>query len=139
MAPEGPVDLIRLEGDGTSVTVRITGKDGAANGSGPLLAGEILIDTPFVRGSVATPVTPSDLTEWQEALDALDTGDDIGWRTGRGTAEVSIALEPDGERAQVTVTDTAKPPTSVTVPVVVTDSWFDEAYGRLDEVLRTWP
>ena len=50
---EEPIDLIRLEGGGNSVILRITGKEA---GKGPdetdVLAGEFQVDTLFVRGSL---------------------------------------------------------------------------------------
>lgn len=140
MAFENPIDLVRLEGEGNSVVVRITGKhpsqDSTVTG---VLAGEILVDTDFVRGSIATWVFPEDLTEWQEALDALDVGEDATWREDKRAVEMVIELDPDGERAHVTIRDRAMSLTTVTVAVVLTDPWFDDAYHRLDQVLQAWP
>lgn len=137
MTSEGPIDLIRLEGEGASVVVRITGEQ-AAGGSAPL-AGEILVDTPFVRGGIATRVLPEDITEWQEALDTLDTGKGIGWREAGPATELFIDLDPDDGSAQVTVTDRTKSGTIVTVGVVLDDAWFDDAYRRLEQVREVWP
>ncbi|MFH8991196.1 DUF5959 family protein [Streptomyces sp. NPDC017940] len=140
MASEESIDLIRLEGEDNSVTVRITGKRPTPGRSGvEVLVGEILVDTAFVRGSLATSVSPEDLTEWRETLDALDGGDDRTWRAGRRDPELSVELDPDGELAHVTITDHTMSRTSVTATVTLTDEWFDEAYERLDETLRTWP
>ncbi|MFD9072579.1 DUF5959 family protein [Streptomyces lasiicapitis] len=140
MASEEPIDLIRLEGEDNSVIVRITGKRPAPGRSGvDELVGEILVDTAFVRGTLATSVSPEDLTEWRATLDTLDGGDDTTWREGRRTPELSVELDPDGERAHVTVADHTMSLTTVTVTVLLTDEWFDEAYDRLDETLRVWP
>lgn len=140
MASEGSIELIRLEGEGNSVIVRITGRQSAQDPPrSDALAGEILVDTAFVRGSIATWIFPEDLTEWQEALDALDCGTDIVWREGKRATEVLISRDPDGERAHVTVADHSMSLTTVTVTVVLADAWFDDAYHRLDQVLQTWP
>ncbi len=140
MASEGPIDLIRLEGEGNSVIVRITGKhaDPAATGT-DALAAEILVESAFVRGSITTPITPDDLTEWQEALDTLDTGKGIGWREGKRTAEMLIDFDPEDDRPYVTITDRSTSLATVTLAVDLSDEWFDDAYRRLDEVLRAWP
>lgn len=123
MADE-PIDLIRFAGKDTSVVLRITGTaDGA-------LAGEFLVDTPFVRGSRRTPVLAEDLWEWRDALDGLDAGNDVTWRTD------TLVIERDDDEALVTVRDAE---TAVTVTVPLADSWFDDAYERLDLVLKTWP
>lgn len=140
MASEEPIDLIRLEGEDNSVTVRITGKRPAPGRAGvEVLVGEILVDTAFVRGSLATSVAPEDLTRWRETLDALDGGADSTWRAGQRAPELSVELDPDGELAHVTVADHTMSLTSVTATVTLTDEWFDEAYDRLDATLRTWP
>lgn len=141
MAPErGPIDLIRLEGEGNTVIVRVTGRlpspDPALR---DVLAGEILVDTAFVRGSLETWIFPEDLTEWLASLDALDGGQDAAWREGKRATEMVVELDPDGEQAQVTVADRSMSLTSVTVTVALTDAWFDDAYRRLDEVVQAWP
>jgi hypothetical protein len=140
MASEGPIDLISLEGEGNSVIIRITGRQSAQDPPRTdALAGEILVDTAFVRGSIATWIFPEDLTEWQEALDALDCGADVVWREDKRTTEVLISRDPDGERAHVTIADRSMSLTAVTVTVALADAWFDDAYHRLDQVLKTWP
>lgn len=139
MASEGPIDLISMDGEGGSVIVRITGKQSDQDPPrGDVLVGEILVDTAFVRGSIATWIFPEDLTEWQEALDALDGGEGIAWREGKRATEMFIDLDADDERAHVTIADRSMSLTTVTVPVVLTDAWFDDAYDRLDQVLQTW-
>lgn len=135
MTGEGAGEFIRLVGDGGSVTVRITGRaEGAA------LAAQILVDTPFVRGSATTPLVPQDLAEWQDALDALDTGKDVAWPEGEHDAGPVIEVEPGpgGGRAHVTVAAGAASPVTVALDVTLTDVWFDDAYHRLDEARRTF-
>ncbi|MER5179483.1 DUF5959 family protein [Streptomyces sp. NPDC002896] len=140
---DGPIDLIRLEGEGNSVVVRITGIHDAGLAEGPaagdVLAGEILVDTPFVRGSTGISVFPKDLQQWQEALDALDAGQDIAWREGVRGPEVFVERDMDEERAHVTIKDGSMSLTTVTVTVPLADSWFDDAYRRLDRTWETWP
>lgn len=140
LVAEGPVDLIRLEGEGNSVILRLTGtSDSHGRGAADALAGEFVVDTPFVRGSLRTSVFPDDLRQWQEALDALDAGQDIAWREDTRGAEVFIERDTDEERAHVTIRDTSSSLTAVTVTVPLADAWFDDAYRRLDLVWETWP
>jgi len=141
---EGPIDLIRLEGEGNSVVLRITGRErraglAATGAEVEVLAGEFLIETPFVRGSLQAWVLPDELRQWQEALDALDAGQDIAWREGVRGAELHIEREADGERAHVTVRDDSMSLTAVTVTVPLADAWFDDAYQRLELAWKTWP
>lgn len=131
---DGPVDLIRIEGDGNSVVLRIVGK--RDDTSTQVLNGEFLVETPFVRGSVRAAVLPADLWEWRDALDGLDAGHDIAWR--EETRGASLFVERDGDQAHVTIKDDEGSATTVTVTVPLGDEWFDDAYERLDLALKTW-
>jgi hypothetical protein len=133
---EGPNDLIRLEGEGNSVILRITGKETQAGAE--VLAGEFLVDTGFVRGSLRTAVVLEDLWEWRDALDGLDAGHDIVWREYKRAPEMLIERDQDHERAHVTIRDHLGTLTTVIVTVKMADSWFDDAYERLDLVMKTW-
>ncbi|MBB4912536.1 DUF5959 family protein [Actinophytocola algeriensis] len=135
MADE-PIDLIRFEGHGNSVVLRITGAQEVV--STRVLNGEFLVDTPFVRGTLRATVVPADLWEWRDALDGLDAGHDIGWR--EHTRGASMIIERAGDQALVTIKDDdGGAATTVTVTVPLPDEWFDDAYGRLDLTLKTWP
>lgn len=136
---EEPIDLIRLEGDGSSVVLRITGTDGRGPGESGALAGEFVVDTPFVRGSLATSLSAEDLRRWQQALDGLDTGQNIAWREGQRAPWLLVELDDDPDRCHVTVKDPQSSLTAVTVTVPLPDAWFDDAYHRLDRVWETWP
>lgn len=133
-----PIDLIRLKGDGNSVILRITGKEECPTGVDALV-GELVVDTPFVCGTLKTWVFPQDLRQWQQALDSLDAGDDIAWREGNRAPWLFIELDEDNDRCQVTIKDSSMSLTSVTVTVPLADAWFDDAYRRLDLVWETWP
>jgi hypothetical protein len=151
---EEPIDLIRIEGGGNSVVLRITGKKRLANirldGPSPgrvrteALVGEFLVDTPFVRGSRSTSVLPHDLRDWRDALDAFDLqGRDIAWREDSSTELFIERIEEDldedqDERVHVTLRDSSMSLTTVTVTIPLADSWFDDAYDRLDRVWKTW-
>ncbi|WUO25535.1 DUF5959 family protein [Streptomyces sp. NBC_00287] len=50
-----------------------------------------------------------------------------------------VERDVEEERARVTVKDSAGSLTSVTVTVPMDDSWFDDAYERLELVRKTWP
>ena len=129
-----PIDLIHFEGDGNSVILRITGKE-------DVLIGEFLVETSFVRGSIKTYVHPQDLHDWRDALDAFDLqGEDIAWREGDRATELFVErIEDDPQdRVYVTLKDLAASLTTVTVTIPLADSWFDDAYDRLDLVWKTW-
>ncbi|MGC7094618.1 DUF5959 family protein [Amycolatopsis lurida] len=134
---EEPIDLVRLGYDSNSVVVRITGDQGAG-----ALSGEFVVDTPFVRGSLRTPIQPDDLWRWRDALDALDADHEVVWRDGSPGPRLHIEREADEELAHVTVGDNSLGgvvgDTTVSITVPLTDSWFDDAYERLDLILKTW-
>ncbi|WP_069467791.1 DUF5959 family protein, partial [Actinacidiphila rubida] len=137
---EEPIDLIRLEGDGNSVVLRISGRGGQpGHGGTGALSGEFVVDTPFVRGSLATSLLPEDLSRWQQALDGLDTGQNIAWREGQRAPWLLVELDDAADRCHVTVKDPSRSLTAVTVTVPLPDAWFDDAYQRLDRVWETWP
>ncbi|MEU2058023.1 DUF5959 family protein [Streptomyces bungoensis] len=137
---EDPIDLIRLEGNGNSVVLRITGKSERKRPTGAnVLVGEFMVDTPFVRGTLKTWIFPNDLRQWQQALDSLDAGQDIAWRDGTRAPWLFIELDEDDDRCQVTIKDDSESLTTVTVTVALTDAWFDDAYRRLNLVWETWP
>jgi hypothetical protein len=130
---EEPTDLIRLEGEGNSLVLRITGRDG-----GDGLVGEFQVDTPFVRGSLKTWIGPEDLRQWQQALDKLDVGENIGWRAFTRAPWLFIDLDEGRDRCQVTIEDSSMSLTKVTLTVPLTDEWFDDAYHRLALTWETW-
>ncbi|WP_405590655.1 DUF5959 family protein [Streptomyces sp. NBC_01092] len=135
-----PIDLIRLEGDGNSVILRITEKEERKRPTETdALVGEFLVDTPFVHGALKTWVFPEDLRQWQQALDSLDAGQDIAWREGKRGPWLFIELDENDDRCQVTIKDHSMSLTTVTVTVPLVDAWFDDAYRRLDLVWETWP
>ncbi|WP_251062428.1 MULTISPECIES: DUF5959 family protein [unclassified Streptomyces] len=140
LVAEEPVDLIHLEGEGNRVILRITGKEarGGPDEADALVA-EFHVDTPFVRGSLRTWLFAEDLRQWQRALDMLDTGQDIAWREGARAPWLFIELDEDDDRCRVTIRDHAMSLTTVTVTVPLTDTWFDDAYQRLDLAWKTWP
>lgn len=126
-------DLIRFEGEGNSVVLRITGKE---QGPPDMLVGEIVVDASFVRGSTRVVVSAEDLREWREALDTLDVGDGyVSWREGSGEPEVFLERDVTSEQVDITVKYGTN---AVTVTVPLTDAWFDDAYDRLDQMWKTW-
>ncbi|WP_225824094.1 DUF5959 family protein [Streptomyces naphthomycinicus] len=134
---EESIDLIRLEGEGSGVVLRITGKEEREHSD--VLVGEFQVDTPFVRGRLKTWLTPEDLRQWQQALDMFDAGHDIAWREGTRAPSLSVERHEDDDRCRVTVRDHSMSLTTVTVTVPLTDAWFDDAYHRLDLTWETWP
>ncbi|MFI7676165.1 DUF5959 family protein [Actinophytocola sp. NPDC049390] len=132
-----PIDLIHLEGHGNKVVLRITGVEPGELFSS--LTGEFLIETPFVRGRLHAWFSRDDLWEWRDALDALDVGEDVAWRADARGASVFVERFTDRDLALITIKDDEGAATAVTVTVPMPDSWFDDAYERLDLVLKTLP
>ncbi|MFI5807900.1 DUF5959 family protein [Streptomyces sp. NPDC051561] len=133
------MELFRLGDEGSSVVLRIRQAEPLRAGGGHMLGGTITIDTPFVQGSTTIVLFPGDLTAWQQSLDSLDAGYDIAWHDHASSPWVYIERDAPEERAHITVHDPSMAMTKVTVTVPLTDAWFDDAYDRLERVLRTWP
>ncbi|NUQ98618.1 MAG: hypothetical protein HOY79_19370 [Streptomyces sp.] len=137
---QGPIDLIRLTGEGNSVVLRITGRETRRGArTTDVLTSEFVVDTPFVSGTLNAWLFPADLTEWQECLDALDAGQAITWRDAARGPALSIERDDTEERLRVTIRDNATTLTTVTVTVPLADTWFDDAYDRLEQAWKTWP
>lgn len=137
---QGPIDLIRLAGGGNSVVLRITGREtwrGARTTD--VLTSELVVDTPFISGTLNALLFPEDLAEWQECLDALDAGQAITWREFTRGPALSIERDEADERLCVTIRDDVNTLTTVTVTVPLADSWFDDAHACLEQVWKTWP
>ncbi|MER6471348.1 DUF5959 family protein [Streptomyces collinus] len=135
----GPIDLIHLAGEGNSVALRITGRElGRGGRRTEVLTGEFVVDTPFIKGTLSSWLSPGDLTEWQDCLDALDAGRAITWRDAARGPALSVERDDTGERLRVTIKDNVTTLTTVTVSVPLDDSWFDDAYDRLEKVWTTW-
>ncbi|MFC8243651.1 DUF5959 family protein [Streptomyces chartreusis] len=138
---QGPIDLIRLVGGGNSVVLRITGRETRRGArTTDVLTSEFVVDTPFISGTLNAWLFPEDLAEWQECLDAFDGGQAaITWREAVRGPALSIERDEDDERLRVTIRDNVNTLTTVTVTVPFADSWFDDAYNRLEQVWKTWP
>ncbi|MFC5215291.1 DUF5959 family protein [Streptomyces coerulescens] len=138
---QGPIDLVHLAGEGNSVVLRITGSRTRRRGERTVdvLTSEFVVDTPFVRGTLAASLFPADLAEWQECLDALDAGAAITWRDAARGPTLSIERDESDERLRVTLRDDVSTLTTVTVTVPLADSWFDDAYDRLEQVRNIFP
>lgn len=128
---EEAIDLIRLEGEGNSIILRLTERQ-QDRGTTDVLTGQILVSTPFVRGSLKVWLVPDELRHWQEALDALDAGQNIAWHEERRGPDIFIDRDVENARVHVTIRDTSMSLTTVTVTVPLLDTWFDDAYRRLD-------
>jgi hypothetical protein len=133
MADE-PHDLIHLAGGGSTFALQIRG---TYPGSDDLLDGELRIDTTFVTGRLQIWLAQDTLNGWRDALDVLDAGDDVAWDTGTRGPMVSFEHQ-EFDRLAVTIKDPDASLATVTVPIRLTDDWFDDAYDRLDRVWRTW-
>lgn len=140
MTGQGAVDLIRLADDeGNSVAVQVTGRDmpGVLTGHDTLFA-NVLVATGFVRGQLKVWLLPSDLVDWEKALDSLAAGRDVSWMGDRAP-EIRIRLEGERGCPDVIVDDVPGSMATVTVPVALEEGWIDDQRRRLGEVRRRWP
>jgi uncharacterized protein DUF5959 len=142
----GPLDLIRLAGaTGNAVVVRVTGRSHTDYGEeSGILLGEIAVSGDFVSGTLRTWIFPEDLTEWGEALDAIEGGaDTVSWREDQRETELRVELEEDPDtaldRATVWVADRATTLTAVELTMDLPEGWVHEQRECLAAVRRRWP
>jgi hypothetical protein len=134
-----PCELFRFEGDGNTVALHLDSLDHRHDGPVVQARGTIELDCGElsagrgVRGVLPTFVSVEDLDAWQQALDSLDMGHDVAWRENLRAPEVHVHREGD-DLLVVSVRDRTGLLTDVTTAVPVTDEWFDDAYGRLEQV-----
>ncbi len=125
------VELVRFEGAGSSVVVRVTGWEGE------WFDGEIVVRSGFVEGRVRVGGSREDLEEWGALLDVLEDEeayeDEDGevfvgdWpREGR-TAYVRVAAE---DPLVVEVRDAPGTGICVRVPFAMEEGWVAEARAR---------
>ncbi|MFJ5262548.1 DUF5959 family protein [Streptomyces sp. NPDC088387] len=137
---EEPMELIRIEGGGNAITLRITGRDVAQNSGGrDYLNAEFRVEGRFVGGTITSLIDGHDLDEWQQALDALDAGYDIAWCEKSPMPTLFIDLDEHNHGCRVSVREDQGPLTTVSMAMPLSDKWFDDAYRRLDKVRETWP
>jgi hypothetical protein len=143
---QAPLDLIRLTGAaGNSVVVRVTGRSRTEYGEeSGILAGEIAVGGDFVSGTLNTWVFPEDLSEWEEALDAIEGGaDTVSWREDQRETELHVELEEgpgtEADRATVWVADRANTLTTVELTMDLPPGWLQEQRECLRAVRRRWP
>ncbi|RFU42437.1 hypothetical protein DZF91_06635 [Actinomadura logoneensis] len=130
------LDLALLcDDEGNSVCITVLGPlQGVARG----LAAEIVVDAPFVAGRVAFPLWRFRLTSWAEALDRLETGEDIAWlHVQRGPA-VYIHLNGERDCPEVVTEDALVSMTTVRVPIDLPFNWIATHRGLLPAVLDAW-
>ncbi|MDX3215105.1 DUF5959 family protein [Streptomyces sp. ME02-6991-2B] len=140
MTGQGAIDLIRLADDeGNSVAVQVTGRDmpGVLTRHDTLIA-NVLVTTGFVSGQLKVRLLPSDLVDWETALDSLAAGQDVSWMGGRAP-EIRVRLEGERGCPDVIVDDVPGSMATVTVPVTLEEGWIDDQRRRLGEVRRRWP
>ncbi|MEU8888720.1 DUF5959 family protein [Streptomyces sp. NPDC048442] len=135
------MELFRLEGEENSVSLRIDRVKKIAQVGAPdySLIGEIILITPFVRGSISIVLFTEHVEAWQAALDSLDAGQHVEWHDDGPFPWVYIERDVPEDRAHITIKDLSMSLTTVTVTVSMDESWFDGAYEKLDRVLQSFP
>ena len=136
VAEVNPMDLVVLADDeGNTVTVKVLGRhphmpDG--------LAAAIVIDTPFVNGSVDLSLWRSRLEEWGHALDRLEVGEDIAWLKVQRGPSLSIQLTGERDCPDVIVQDDMISMVTVRVPIALPEGWIASQRARLRQLVGAW-
>ncbi|CCH29819.1 DUF5959 family protein [Saccharothrix espanaensis] len=129
-------ELISLADDeGNSVTVTVLGRHPQWNAG---LDAAIAVRTPFVSGRVALVLSTPELECWADALNRLDTGEDVAWMDqGRGPA---VRIQLSGERGcpEVVVEDESGSMVTVRVPLALPDGWIAAHQQRVRRVMAYW-
>lgn len=97
---------------------------------------EIVITSPFVKGSTLLVLSRPKIEEWEQALEALSQGRDIAWmQTDRGPT-VSIQLEGERDCPDVVVEDESISMVTVRVPIALEDGWVLDHQERVRRFLE---
>lgn len=130
------MDLVVLADDeGNSVCIKVLGRHPRCSAG---LAAEIVVQTPFVSGRIDLVLSASDLKTWANALDRLDTGEDIAWMAMGSGPSVSIQLRGERDCPEVVVEDESGSMVTVRVPVVLPEDWIASHRRRLHDLTATW-
>jgi hypothetical protein len=135
-------ELLDLTSYGTGLVIRVNGRYGpGVPQSHDWLAGEMVVTSEFVSGSVEQIFLPQDLDDWEAAIELLAAGVDASWMHESGrTPELHLRFLDVGWPAlEVTVDDPNASRARVTLVVDVTEGWIDDLRTRLAQVRRDWP
>ncbi|MDH6214325.1 DUF5959 family protein [Streptomyces pseudovenezuelae] len=136
MAEVNQMDLVVLADDeGNSVIVKVLGQHPDVPDG---LAAAIVIDTPFVSGSVDLSLWRSRLEEWGHALDRLEVGEDIAWLKVQRGPSLTIQLSGKRDCPDVIVEDDMISMVTVRVPIALPDGWIASQRERLRDLVGAW-
>lgn len=140
MPEASSVELIRFVDEENSVVVRVLGRfsPGVLTFHDHFRA-EIVVNSGFARGQLDTPLSRSDLDDWERALDALDAGQSVRWMEDGHNPEIQVERTEDSPYVDVVVIDPVMSMTSVRVAVRLPDGWLADHRDRLQQVRRSWP
>lgn len=99
---------------------------------------DLVLDAPFVSGTLSTWLFAADLAEQRDCPDALDAGQAITWCDATQAPDSTIERDDAGGFLG-TVRDAMTTLTTVSLSVPMDDSWFDDAYDRLEQVCEARP
>jgi len=136
VADVAPMDLVVLADDeGNSVRIKVLGPEPTWSAG---LAGEIVVETPFVSGRTSLILSASKLQAWGNALDSLDAGQDIAWMAMDRGPSVFIQLTGDRDCPEVVVEDESYSMVTVRVPIVLPGDWIASHRRRLRALTDSW-
>ena len=106
MVEASAVDLIRFADQQTSVIVRVLGRlhPGILAYHDDLRM-EISVCSGFARGQLEAPLSRRHLDEWEQALSALEAGQNIQWMNDGRNPEIQVEPADDAPCVDVLVTD----------------------------------
>jgi hypothetical protein len=131
-----PRELISLADDeGNSVTVNVLGHNPRWAAG---LDAEIVVRTPFVSGRCYLALYVSNLESWSDALNRLDSGQDVAWMEMSRGASIFIQLRGERDCPEVVVEDESGSMVTVRVPIALPDDWIADHRQRLHRVMNHW-
>ncbi len=127
MVEASAVDLIRFADEQTSVIVRVLGRlHPGILAYHDYLRMEISVCSGFARGQLEAPLSRRHLDEWEQALGALEAGQDIQWMDDGRNAEIQVEPADDAPCVDVVVTDPVESLSSIRVTVCLPDDWLTD-------------
>ncbi|WP_041540414.1 DUF5959 family protein [Catenulispora acidiphila] len=136
--PAGSIDLIDLAGTaGERCVVRVTGRfePGVLTGH-DILRATLIVSSDKVRDATTLFLLPSDLAEWQSALDGgLGAGSTAVIAGDRGPG-IELRVQRN-RRVAVRVHETDR--FDIVMKVPIRPEWVSDLRQRLARVHQTWP
>ncbi|MFE5480975.1 DUF5959 family protein [Streptomyces sp. NPDC056527] len=136
-----PIDLVLLTDGVSRVGLRVTGREFSGYPEVPVLVGEFVVHTKFLKGTLKTWLFPDDLTTWEECLDALAQGENVSWRKDKRATELHLDVDaPELAEGMIRVSVADRDGSRATAQLLLepAEDWLQDHRARLAEVRKTW-